>query len=127
MVVNASKGISSDTIKKAFECCGVAANGKEVPVSKMNHLLQNILINNSGLVSENEINPEPEHDDDGIGAGSGDNELIEEAKSSFEENSDEVEELDHRSARQIAKMSSASLIIRNNETLLPTDANPMDK
>ncbi|CAL8094661.1 unnamed protein product [Calicophoron daubneyi] len=93
VVVNASKGISSDTMKKAFECCGVADDGKEFPVSKTSHLLQNILVNNSGLVSENEINLEPEHGDDGIGAGSGDDELIEEGTSNFEENSDEVEEV----------------------------------
>ena len=98
MVVNASKGISSDTIQKAFECCGVAANGKEVPVLKMNHLLQNILVNNSGLVSENEINLEPEHDDDGIGAGSGDDELTEKGTSSFEENSDDEDEVEEVTA-----------------------------
>ncbi|CAL8070988.1 unnamed protein product [Calicophoron daubneyi] len=88
--------ISSDTIKKAFECCGVAVNGKEVPVLKMNHLLQNILVNNSGLVSENEINLEPEHDDDGIGAESGDDELIEEGTSSLEENSDDEDEVEEQ-------------------------------
>ncbi|CAL8106991.1 unnamed protein product [Calicophoron daubneyi] len=60
----------------------------------MNHLLQNILVNNSGLASENEVNLEPEHDDDEIGAGSGDEELIEEGTSSFEENSDDEDEVE---------------------------------
>ncbi|CAL8072371.1 unnamed protein product [Calicophoron daubneyi] len=60
----------------------------------MNYLLQNILVKNSGLVSENEINPESKHDYDGIGAGSGDDKLIEEGTSRFEENSDDEDEVE---------------------------------
>uniref|UniRef100_A0A914VVY5 DDE-1 domain-containing protein n=1 Tax=Plectus sambesii TaxID=2011161 RepID=A0A914VVY5_9BILA len=43
MVSNAMNAIDSETIKRAFRCCGIAANGEIVPVDDLNERLQLVL------------------------------------------------------------------------------------
>lgn len=77
MVTNAIHSISLENVKRAFECCGIAAHGASVPEERLNERLRTVLSwrDSHGLVEERELHDD--EDDDGIGAGSGEEEIIE--------------------------------------------------
>ena len=50
MVITACNSVPVQSIKTAFECCGIKENGKEVEITKLNQIFQKILENEHGLV-----------------------------------------------------------------------------
>jgi hypothetical protein len=91
MVSNAIEQISQDTVKRAFECCGIAAHGAPVSQDRLNERFRHVLSwqQSSGLVPA-----DLEEDDDGD---SDDEELVpreDDANSDDEDEDDESDDSD---------------------------------
>jgi hypothetical protein len=90
MVSLATDAIQPTAVIRAFETCGIAENGQEVPIELLNERLREILLCEESGRGLQEMPPD-ENDDDGAGADSGD-ELLEERRPDEEQSDDYSDE-----------------------------------